>query len=88
MNKDNNGFLPCPFCGQSDKVSVLGKQSFYDLQGEHGTAAMLVQCYRCNVMVWEDTSSEQNYERRVDILRRKWNKRAAVSQETKEGEKQ
>lgn len=85
MNKESNGFMACPFCGRIDKVSVLAKQTFYELHGEHGTAAMVVECLRCSVSVWEHTSSERNYEKRVDILRRKWNKRAAVSQET-EGE--
>lgn len=80
--KDNNGFMACPFCGRTDKVVVMDKQFFYALQGEHDTAAMTVKCERCAVEMWEHTWRTKNYEKRVDILRRKWNKRAAVSQET------
>ena len=85
MNKDNNGFMACPFCGRSDKVVVTGEHSFYELQDKNDTAALMVECTRCMTMMWEQTVSEKKYEKRADILRRKWNKRAAVSQET-EGE--
>ena len=85
MNKDNNGFMACPFCGRTDKVVVMDKRFFYGLQGEYDTACITVKCERCMVELHDHTWSEKNYERRVDILRREWNKRAAVSQET-EGE--
>ena len=79
MYKENNGFMACPFCGRSDKVVVLEKSSFYELQGENDTAAMSVRCTRCDAEMWEHTRSVKNYEKRVNIARKKWNKRAAVS---------
>lgn len=85
MYEENDGFKACPFCGRADKVVVLGKQWFYELQGENDTAAMVVKCERCNAEIWEHTTSEKNYEKRVELVRKKWNKRAAVSQETEGG---
>jgi len=79
MNKDNNGFMACPFCGRTDEVVVKDKQFFYRLQGEYDTANMKVECERCKVEMMEYTWSEKNYERRVNLVRRKWNERAAKS---------
>lgn len=88
MNKENNGFMACPFCGRVDEVVVMEKSFFYELQGEYDTACISVKCERCNVELHDHSRSIKNYEKRVDILRRKWNKRATVSQEKKEGDKQ
>lgn len=85
MNKENNGFMACPFCGRTDEVAIQEKGFFYELQGEHDTAALAIKCERCKVTMYDFTLSEKKYEKRVALLRRKWNKRAAVSQET-EGE--
>ena len=86
MNKENNGFMACPFCGRTDKVVVMTEDFFYELQGRHGTAALTVTCKRCEAVMWEHTHMVKKYERRVDMLRRKWNKRAAMPQETEGGE--
>ena len=85
MNKENNGFMACPFCGRTDKVDVMDEHLFYELQGKYGTAAVMTECKRCNVNMYEHTSSVKNYEKRLELMRRKWNKRAAMPQET-EGE--
>ena len=79
MNKENNGFKACPFCGRADEVAVQEKGFFYELQGEYDTAALAVKCERCKVTMYDFTLSEKEYEKRVALLRRKWNKRAAVS---------
>lgn len=86
MSKENNGFMACPFCGRTDKVVVLDEHLFYKLQGKYGTAAVSVECKRCSVDVYEHTSAEKNYEKRLELMRQKWNKRAAMPQETEGGE--
>ena len=80
MSKENNGFIACPFCGRADRVVVMDEDLFYKFK-----CAVTVRCKRCDVEMVDNTWTEKNYEKRVDILRRKWNKRAAMPQET-EGE--
>ena len=80
MSKESNGFMACPFCGRADEVVVMDEDLFYKLK-----CAVTVKCKRCGVEMVDNTWSKRKYEKRLDILRRKWNKRAAASQET-EGE--
>ena len=84
---EQNGFKACPFCGRADELDVMTEDCFYRLQGEYDTACISVKCERCDVDLIDHSSSIKNYEKRLDILRRKWNKRAAVPQEKEEGEK-
>jgi len=83
LYKEQDGFKPCPFCGRSDKVVVMTDKFFYELQGEYDAATLTVRCERCRAELNDHSWKERNYNRRVAILRRKWNKRVAIEEKPK-----
>ena len=68
-------FKPCPFCGNTE-LSVTSKANFCELQGETGSASIHVTCWKCSTDQWEHSWGEHNYDKRVQLLADKWNRRA------------
>ena len=66
--------IPCPFCGKKN-FYVTDKNVFYKLQKEYGNAAIEIRCNNCSLDLWEHTSDERNYDKRLEIAIAKWNTR-------------
>lgn len=62
------GFKPCPLCGKTENLMIAEKEHFYD-------SAIHIECAKCNLDLWDFTFSTTNYDKRIDILRKKWNRR-------------
>lgn len=67
---------PCPFCGNTE-LSVSSRENFYELQGESGTASIHVTCWECGTDQWEHSWSEHDYDKRIQMLADKWNRRVS-----------
>lgn len=67
----------CPFCGRKVTLdNITSKSSFYEMQGEHGSACIGLTCKSpCFTEMYEHTHSEYNYWERVKMLIIKWNNR-------------
>jgi hypothetical protein len=70
---------PCPFCGNT-KLAVTPKNQFYEVQGEYGDAAISIRCWECSVDMYEHSRTERTYEKRVELLIDKWNRRVDYEQ--------
>lgn len=81
------GFKVCPICGKDDKTHALDEASFYKLEALNGTACIKAECIRCGLMVYDFTSEEKEYEKRLEMVRIKWNQMAHAEEETESGEK-
>ena len=77
-----NGFKVCPICGKEDRLTATDETSFYKLEALNDTACINVQCNRCNVMVYDFTLEEKRYEKRLEMVRVKWNQLAHAEPET------
>jgi hypothetical protein len=64
----------CPFCGNK-KLEITPKNQFYELQGMYGDAAIQIRCWECNTEMWEHSRTEKDYDKRVKLLVKKWNRR-------------
>ena len=76
QKKDSLNLRECPFCGNK-KLDVTTQSRFYELQGQYGTAAVCVRCWECSTDMYDHTSNEKNYEKRIALLTKKWNRRAS-----------
>lgn len=65
-------FKPCPFCGRIPKP--ISKAIFYECEAKHGNAMIAVEC-ECGVNFHDYTFDEIDYDKRLEILADKWNKR-------------
>lgn len=65
---------PCPFCGGM-KLRVTDRSSYYELVGEHGSACVVIRCETCHLDMYEFSTSIKNYEKKVEKLIKKWNRR-------------
>lgn len=70
-------FKACPFCGGKN-LDIQDKESFSALQGEHGAAALVIRCNDCYVEMWEHSHEIKVYAKRLELLAKKWNRRAEV----------
>lgn len=67
---------PCPFCGRTD-LDVSTESDFNLLQRRNGgTACIAVRCWHCYADMFEHTYSEKDYNKRLEMLLTKWNRRA------------
>lgn len=66
---------PCPFCGETKSLQVDSRKTFYELQGENGEAALCMSCEKCALDMWEHSFRVHNYEKRLELLAKKWNRR-------------
>lgn len=68
----------CPFCGKKITLdnNITSKSSFYEMQGEHGSACISLRCGKpCFIEMYEHTHDVHNYWQRVKMLITKWNMR-------------
>ena len=72
---DVNELKPCPFCGGM-KFNFSDKSSYYELLGEHGSACILMTCEKSKLDMYEHTNSIRNYDKKLEKLINKWNRRA------------
>lgn len=68
-------FKSCPFCGYTN-LEVTPNDRFYELQGKHVTASLRLVCRMCKTEMWEHSWGERDYDKRVQMLADKWNRRA------------
>lgn len=73
------GWKPCPFCGKSDRLEVLGETRYEELVNANLRALVQIRCKRCDMVFMDFTFEEKDYNKRMEILRTKWNKRAEGS---------
>ena len=78
------GFKVCPICGKDDRTTVTDKCSFYELEALNGKACIKAECSNCGLMVYDFTDKEKEYEKRLEMVRVKWNKLAPAEPETAE----
>lgn len=71
----NDKLKPCPFCGKTDCLDWTDENTYYYLCGKHGSAAIQLSCKRCDVNVWNHSVRNCNYEKRLESLFQKWNRR-------------
>lgn len=67
-------FKPCPFCGNTE-FEVTSENDFYGLQRKNDRASISVRCWPCNMEYWEHSWGERDYDKRVQMLADKWNRR-------------
>lgn len=67
---------PCPFCGGTNLV-IDSREMFEEMQAENGCACICVDCKTpgCDANMFEHTHSVTDYDRRVELLVEKWNRR-------------
>lgn len=63
---------PCPFCGKEPVIET--REFFENLQSENETACLAIEC-RCGARLYDYTTEEHDYEKRVELLATKWNTR-------------
>lgn len=68
--------MPCPFCGDTDEISITSRKSYNEMYKEHGTATIALTCERCKMDMYEHSYSDFDYVAKVRILVEKWNRRA------------
>ena len=68
-------FKPCPFCGNTE-FEITPERRFLELQLESGSATIHVSCRECKTEMWEHSYAEHDYDKRVQMLADKWNRRA------------
>lgn len=66
----------CPCCGNTN-LDITGESDFYFLQGENGKACLRIGCWECYLEMFDHTYSEKDYNKRLEILLMKWNRRIA-----------
>ena len=70
------GWKPCPLCGDRKRMRMTMKEDFMRLQdeGNDHSAALRIECGRCELQLWDFTFDEKDYDNRCEILREKWNR--------------
>ena len=68
-------FNPCPFCGNTH-FTITPERRFYEMQSESGTASICARCFVCDADMWEHSLGERDYDKRIQMLADKWNRRA------------
>ena len=57
------------------------------MEALNGTACIKAECSRCGLMVYDFTDKEREYEKRLEMVRIKWNQLAHVEEETRSEDK-
>ncbi len=68
--------MPCPFCGDTDKISITSRKDYNRLYKAHGSATIALTCERCRLDMYEHDFDDFDYVTKVRILVDKWNRRA------------
>lgn len=68
------GFKPCPFCGKDD-LHVDNRRFFEESEAKRNGALISCECFDCGVILYDRTYHITDYDERMEILRKKWNKR-------------
>ena len=66
---------PCPFCGDTDEISITPRKSYNKMYKENGTATISLMCERCKTEMYEHDFDDFDYVAKVRILVEKWNTR-------------
>ena len=76
MSVDGAEKKGCPFCGGTN-LWVTDRKSYEEVLGRKGKAAVSVQCKGCSCTLYslQKETAETEYERRIEILWEKWNRR-------------
>jgi len=77
-NNEDEELLPCPFCGGTD-FEFTGKDIYYELLGEHGSACIRLSCSKCSLDLYEHSDDVKDYFKKKDRLIKKWNTRYIIS---------
>lgn len=75
-------FKPCPFCGEDELV--IDNEGFFNWiqsTSSNGNAYLTLTCANCDLKMAEGTCAVKNYKGRVELLRKKWNKRGGKCNE-------
>ena len=75
MERVDEGWKQCPFCGSVKTVEIDTRKTFEELQSKSGYAVLGARCAACNVEMYEHSHSENDYSKRRERLRRMWNTR-------------
>ena len=72
---------PCPFCGGT-KLEIDSREFFEKLQAENGEACMSIECKtpNCYAQMFDHTHEESDYDKRMERLVDKWNRRTEHEQ--------
>ena len=73
---------PCPICGKSDNVLIHTDKFFNECleKSENHTACLTMQCYNCNLELYEHFGSTDYDEMRSRLIS-KWNTRKRAKKE-------
>ena len=76
MKNRKNEFVPCPICGQTDRLSLTQKGFYYNLMHNYKSAMITIRCWRCDLTmaVYSSQSDSNNYEILVGDLKKRWAK--------------
>ena len=69
-------FIPCPFCGNAE-FHFTTERSFYEVKVETGSASIRMTCSKCSADMWEHSWGERDYDKRIQMLADKWNRRVS-----------
>lgn len=65
---------PCPCCGNTN-LDIFGESDFNLLQRKHGKSCIAIRCWECHLEMFDHTYSEMDYNKRLEMLLTKWNRR-------------
>lgn len=65
---------PCPCCGNTN-LDILEESSFRYLQEKHGKTCISIRCWNCYLEMFDHTYSEKDYNKRLEMILTKWNRR-------------
>lgn len=71
---------PCPFCGGT-KLEIDSREFFELLQTESDYTCISIECKTqgCYAQMFEHTREERDYDKRVELLVEKWNRRVNIN---------
>lgn len=66
-------FKPCPICGKTEQLQITPEDQYIRIYGGTGSASIMVECYNCDLELWEHTHKVPEYGERLEMLADKWN---------------
>lgn len=67
---------PCPFCGEHERLTITGQESYEKLVAEHGSSVIVLRCKGCDTEFSQHDIPNNNYMMGVGKLVERWNHRA------------
>ncbi len=88
MSNDDrlNAFNPCPLCGKKDRLDLTSQEIYAECLSESGSACVGIDCRRCDLSIYTYGTNPIKYDDRVQILKSRWNRLAAVPDSPEEKE--